>query len=103
MSYNYLSALQARGAIPPFVVLVSLIGVKGLPYSFAMERGIFEDEAGILDRDQFHFSEVIIEDVPDDAYEYARLIRPLLDQTANAAGRATSPSFDAQGRFRVRI
>jgi hypothetical protein len=103
VSHNYLRALQARGATPPFVVLVSLIGVKGVPYSFAMGNSVFEDEAGILDRDQFHFAEMIVEDVPDDPYEYARLIRPLLDQTANAAGRATSPSFDAEGRFRVRI
>jgi hypothetical protein len=82
---------------------VSLIGVKGVPYSFAMAGSLFEDEAGVLDRDQFHFSEMVIEDVPEDPYEYARLIRPLLDQTANAAGRATSPSFDPDGRFRVRI
>ena len=57
----------------------------------------------VLDRDQFHFSEMIIEDVPFDGHEYAKLIRPLLDQTANAAGRATSPSFDHTGRFTLRV
>jgi hypothetical protein len=103
-SYGYLHSLQARGAAPPFVVLVSLVGVKGVPYSFAMDGGtIFEDEAGILDRDQFHFSEAVIEDVPADPYEYAKLLRPLIDQTANAAGRATSPSFDDTGKFRLSI
>jgi hypothetical protein len=103
-SYGYLHSLKARGAAPPFVVLVSLVGVKGVRYSFAMDGGtIFEDETGILDRDQFHFSEVVIEDIPADPYEYAKLIRPLLDQTANAAGRATSPSFDHTGRFCLRV
>jgi hypothetical protein len=68
-----------------------------------MPNSLFEDEAGILDRDQFHFSEVIIEDVPFDRYEYARLTRPLLDQTANAAGRARSSSFDHDGQFRLRV
>jgi hypothetical protein len=103
-SYSYLHSLEARGAGPPYVVLVSLVGVKGVPYSFAMDGGtLFEDEAGILDRDQFHFSEVVIEDIPADPYQYAKLLRPLLDQTANAAGRAASPSFDQTGRFRLRI
>jgi hypothetical protein len=103
-SHIYLQSLQARGALPPYVVLVSLVGVKGVPYSFAMGGGtMFEDEAGMLDRDQFHFSEMVIEDVPFDRYEYAKLIRPLLDQTANAAGRAASPSFDQTGKFRLRV
>jgi hypothetical protein len=64
---------------------------------------LFEDEAGNLDRDQFHFAELVIEDVPFDPYEYAKLLRPLLDQIANAAGRPRTPSFDHDGRFRVRI
>ena len=103
-SHTYLQALEARGAVPPYVVLVSLVGVKGISYSFAMGDGtFFEDMSGILDRDQFHFSEMVIEEVPFDRYEYARLIRPLLDQTANAAGRATSPSFDQNGRFRLSV
>ena len=102
-SHIYLQALQARDAVPPYVILVSLVGVKGVPYSFAMGNSVFEDEAGVLDRDQIHFSEVVIEDVPLDRYEYAKLLRPLLDQTANAAGRAASPSFDHSGRFCLRV
>jgi hypothetical protein len=102
-SYDYLRSLQARGTVSPYIVLVSLLGVKGVAYSFAMAGAIFEDEAGILDRDQFHFSEMVIEDVPTDPYEYAKLIRPLLDQVANAAGRARSPGFDETGRFQLRV
>lgn len=102
-SHRYLQSLQSRDAQPPFVVLISLIGVKDVPYSFAVGSTPFGDEAGIFDRDQFHFSEAVIEDVPSDPYEYAGLIRPLLDQTAHAAGRATSPSFDQQGRFLLRV
>ena len=46
-SHAYLRSLQARDADPPYVVLVSLIGVKGQPYSFAMDgRTIYEDAAG---------------------------------------------------------
>jgi hypothetical protein len=46
---------------------------------------------------------MLLERVPRDRYEYAKLIKPLLDQTANAAGRATSPSFDHTGEFELRV
>jgi hypothetical protein len=103
-SHSYLQSLLAREATPPYVLLVSLIGVKGIAYSFAMAPGtLFEDEAGTLDRDQFHFAELLIDDVPLGPYEYAIHLRPLLDQIANAAGRPRTPSLDQDGRFRVRI
>ena len=102
-SHTYLRALVTLGFVPPFALLVSLIGFKGVPYSFTMGNSLLEDGAGILDRDQLHFQEVIIEGVRPNPYEYAEQLRPLLDQTANAAGRATTPSFDASGRFRVKV
>jgi hypothetical protein len=102
-SYAYLTALGQIGCVPPFAVLVSLIGMNGVPYSFAEGSSIFEDEAGLNDRDQFHFSEVIIQDLPADPYEFAKQLKPLLDQTANAAGRASTPSFDHTGRFRYKV
>jgi hypothetical protein len=102
-SYTYLQALLALGCLPPFAVLVSLIGVKGIEYSFTMGNSLFEDEAGTLDRDQFHFSEAVIEDVPPDPYVYARMLRPLLDETANAAGKPYTPTFDQAGNFRLRV
>jgi hypothetical protein len=102
-SHRYLRALLTLGFAPPFALLVSLIGVKGVPYSFDMGNGVFEDEAGRLDRDQLHFSELIIEDVQPDPYEYAKGLRPILDQTANAAGRAATPSFDGAGSFRLTV
>jgi hypothetical protein len=60
-------------------------------------------DAGVIDGDQLHFNEVIIENVPDDPYEYAKQLRPLLDQTANAAGRSTSAFFDPGGNFKLRV
>ncbi len=98
-SHMYLQALIALGAIPPFALLVSLIGVKGVPYSFDTDFG----EPSLLDRDQFHFPEVVIEDVPDDPYQHAKLVHPLLNDIANAAGRATTPNFDHTGRFTLKV
>jgi hypothetical protein len=102
-SHTYLGALLTLGCAPPFVVLVSLIGVKDVPYSFSLGNSLFEDEAGIFDRDQLHFREVIIEDVEPSRYEYVKRFRPLLDQIANAAGRATTTSFDGSGKFCLNV
>jgi hypothetical protein len=102
-SYIYLRQLVSLGCMRPFALLVSLVGMKVASYSFAGPGSIFEDEAGTLDRDQFHFTEVILDDVPADPYEYAKLLRPLLDQIANAAGRDSTPSFDATGRYRNKV
>jgi hypothetical protein len=101
-SHKYLRALVRAGCTPPFAVLVSLIGAKGVLYSFVVDSWS-EDEAGIFDRDQLHFQEVIIEDFQADPYEHAKRLRPLLEQIANAAGRATTPSFDASGKFRLKV
>jgi hypothetical protein len=102
-SYTYLQALGALGCQPPFALLVSLIGVKGVQYSFTMGSSVFEDEAETLDRDSFHFSEVIVDDVPADPYAYAKMLRPLLNEIANAAGRAFTPTFDPAGQFRLKV
>jgi hypothetical protein len=42
-SHTYLQSRQACGAVPTYVVLVKLIGVRGVPYSFAMGNTLFED------------------------------------------------------------
>jgi hypothetical protein len=82
--------------------------MRNVPYEFIPigDRGYvapYDHEGGILDRDQFHFSEMIINNVPPDAQDHARALRPLLDQIANAAGRASTVSFDESDRFRYRL
>jgi hypothetical protein len=52
-----------------------------------------------LDRDQFHFGEVIFETIPADLEQAAEALRPILDQMANAGGATNSPVFDQQGRY----
>jgi hypothetical protein len=102
-AHAYIRSLLQLGCAPPFAVLVSLIGVKGLSYSFADASAFFEDEANSLDRDQFHFTEVVIENLPASAGDLALQLRPLLDQTANAAGRPGSPWFRGDGSFSLRV
>jgi Putative DNA-binding domain len=104
-TYGYVRELIELGCDPPFAVLVTLIGVKGMPYGFvSTARNVFEfdQDTGTFDRDQLHFPEVIVEALPPDPYEYANLLRPLFNEIANAAGRHSTVSFE-NGRFGYRI
>jgi hypothetical protein len=76
------------------------IVASGVKLNFVRGSPTWSDDiSDPLDRDQYHFDEVIFETIPADQEECASIIRPILDQAANAGGRATSPIFDAQGRY----
>jgi hypothetical protein len=93
-----LNDLAALGIEPPYALLVSLVGVTGARFKFA--RAQWHDElSNPLDRDQYHFDEVILETIPTAQAECASIIRPILDQMANAGGNATSPIFDNHGHY----
>jgi hypothetical protein len=93
-----LNDFAAVGIEPPYALLVSLVGVIGARFKFA--RAQWHDElSNPLDRDQYHFDEAIFETIPTTQAECASIIRPILDQMANAAGNATSPIFDNQGHY----
>ena len=85
--------LAAVGIEPPYAVLVSLIGVRGAQFNFARGANAawYDNLGNRLDRDQYHFDEVIFETIPATKLECANIIRPVLDQMANAGGNATSP------------
>jgi hypothetical protein len=60
-------------------------------------------EGEIADRDQLHFSDVILEGVPAGNQDCATALRPILDQLANAAGRVSAPSFDQSGNYLLTV
>jgi hypothetical protein len=96
-----LNDLATFGVEPPYALLVSLIGVASAQFNFDRNSQWFPpDNLGDrLDRDQYHFDEIVFETNPSTPSECAFGIRPILDQLANAGGRATSPIFDDQGRY----
>jgi len=93
--------LAAVGIEPPYALLVSLVGVAGAQFNFARGQNSqwYDNLSNRLDRDQYHFDEVIFETIPTVQAECASIIRPILDQMANAGGLATSPIFDNQGHY----
>jgi hypothetical protein len=100
---RYLRDVADVGIEPPYALLVSLLGVKGA--RFNLSRGAnsawYDTLGDTLDRDQYHFAEVIFETNPNSQEQFAEMLRPILDQLANAAGSASSPSFDRLGNYIV--
>jgi hypothetical protein len=77
--------LAAIGIEPPHALLVSLLGVASARFDFARGPNSWGPDFGNqLDRDQYHFDEVIFETIPATPPECADSIRPILDQMANA-------------------
>ena len=80
--------------------MISLTGIKGVQINVGLKAQWHDDDdISTLDRDQFHFGEVIIETVPNSVQECAVIIRPFIEQLANTAGRATSSSFGPNGEY----
>jgi hypothetical protein len=98
---NVAVGLHKCGAEPPLAVMVSLIGVKGqtLVAGFQDRHKFYVPESAVIDRDQIHCAEVILEDVPSGVPDCAKKLRHTLDQLASAAGRSSSASFDPSGNF----
>jgi hypothetical protein len=97
-----LNDLAAIGVEPPYALLVSLLGVTGARFHLVRDRNDpawYDHLSPSLDRDQYHFDEVICETVPTSRVECAIVMRPILDQMANAGGTAASPIFDDQGHY----
>jgi hypothetical protein len=96
-----LNDLATVGIEPPYTVLVSLVGTAGARINFArvQDYAWYDNLSAPLDRDQYHFDEVIVETIPTTQAECASIMRPILDQIANAGGKATSLIFDNQGSY----
>lgn len=101
---RYLPALAALGVLPPYAVLMSLLGVREVSYDRPTMDEIDDGEAKLrrFDRDVAAVREVQIESVPAtwDDQTVAALLRPAFDEIANAAGLLATPNFDQSGRWR---
>lgn len=97
----YANALAHFGLNAPMAAFVSIIDVEGKELLQCLTDGaILEDlPSSTLTRNRLEFIECVIEYLPIDVQACARLLRPVFDHLANAAGLATSPDFDAAGSY----
>ena len=95
---NALRVQQQLGVEPPVFVLMSLLGVRG--YRIAgwdqkyPSRSPFPGQ-GQIDRDDLFSDGIIIGQYQDDL---RKIMRPLFDTIANAAGWARSMNYDEDGK-----
>ncbi|MFA5122298.1 helix-turn-helix domain-containing protein [Zavarzinia sp.] len=94
---RYLKGLKVLDVEPPFVVMVSLVGVKGTQIGVGL-HGI-ADDISTLSEDQYHFSEVLFDSVPNSIQECGVMMRPLIEQLANTAGAVASASYGPTGEY----
>lgn len=102
---HYSASLITCGVSPPLVIVVSMLGVSGmhLVQNFTANMILEDMPCGDLKDNILTFSDVIFEMVPAEANESGKALRPLLDHIANAAGLATSPYFDADANYTLRL
>lgn len=91
-SYLALLAQKQFGVEPPVFIVVSIAGVKGLPFAG------YNYKQGAFDRDVILLPEIMLESYPEfDDLIYQ--VKPILDAMWNAGGFARSDSFDKKGRL----
>jgi len=80
---------HAIGVVPPIVITLTMIGMKGWQISTNGDRS-----RGAFDRDPVFVPELVLETFGGRNQDE---IRPLLDCVWNAAGSPCSPNYDAHG------
>jgi hypothetical protein len=81
-------ALGKCGAAPPYAVLVSLLGMRGV--RFGLYRSVMQEYTLPADRDHYHFAEGVFETLPRDDPEARAALRPTLHHMASLMGHAHS-------------
>jgi hypothetical protein len=102
----YMQALCKLGIEPPIAVLASFVGVKDarMLHDFLGAGTLVVDSPqNVLTRHAYNRVESIFESIPQDDAATARGLRATLDHLANAAGLETSPYFDINGNYTVRL
>ncbi|MBS3764724.1 MAG: ATP-binding protein [Planctomycetes bacterium] len=95
---TYLSGLAQLEVPPPFMVLLSMIGVEGARMYVSTTRRMLRSPTPI-DRDILTLPEVIL-----DGYEcdLTHKLRPIFDAVWNACGHECSPNYDEEGNWAPR-
>jgi hypothetical protein len=99
---RYLSLEQRLAVVAPFVVMLSLVGVKD--YSLAVNRRYDSLDRTAIERDSLVIPEVLIEDPPTGLTvgDVAGWLRPSFDVLWNACGYPGLLNYDDEGHWKVK-
>lgn len=88
---HYYEKLQRLGVAPPFVVMATFLGFRGLSFNHPKSKQI--------ELDELFLPEVVIDAGNSDA-QIEENLRPALDYLWQASGVSASPCFDKDGSLR---
>jgi len=91
---NVLDLLVVLGVPLPYVIFLTLVGVRGYVMALSPEHRILLDEPYPIDRDNFYVPGQI---VSRRGGQVDPVLKPMLDAVWNAAGFARSPNFNNEG------
>ena len=94
---SYFDALQDLEVELPFVVMISLQGVRGSVLAVRRDPFWFDDKP-VINRDTLELPEVMIQRFGQEV-DYQRAMQPALDALWNSAGYLCSQYFDTDGRW----
>ena len=93
----YLDELKALNVPLPLLLIMSMVGVKGVYMGVGSWR--CDREPMPIDRDTLILPEVLLEEY---GLDVARSLRPIFDAVWNACGYTCSGNYDAEGNWGVR-
>lgn len=91
---EYISVQKKLGAEPPFLIMLSLLDVKG--YSISVSSGCMLDRVHQIDRNNLLMPEVMVENFDFDPH---KLMKPIFDAVWNACGYPGSQNYDDSGNW----
>lgn len=94
---SYIESFQDLEVPPPFVLMISLQGVRGARLGVSREQFLSRDDRPIL-QDTLELPEIMIENFGQ-TVDYQRAARPAFDALWNSAGYIRSQHFDTEGRW----
>lgn len=97
---SYIKLLQSMQISGPFVIAVSMLGVKGA--KMALGPGYFSSNVTGIDRDVLILPDVLIEDTetPLSNDTVAKMLRPAFDVAWNACGFVQSLNYNENGDWK---
>ena len=92
---RYLGLERALGVPPPYVVALTLLGVRGM--RMGVGHRYFHDDDTAIDRDDLVIPETLVEDANAEPHT---VLRPLFDSIWNAVGWPASPHYTDEGEWK---
>ena len=94
----YLKLLDQLAVAPPFVVILSMLGVKGVRLAHP-PRSSFRRIPPLIDRDVLSVPEVVVDSVDE---EPTALLKPVFDTIWQAAGFPRCANYNEEGKWSPR-